>query len=47
MGKTIAAIPAFNEEKTIGSLVLATRAYVDEVAVIDDGSTDRTAWIAD
>ncbi|HKZ88779.1 MAG TPA: glycosyltransferase family 2 protein [Thermoplasmata archaeon] len=47
MGKTIAAIPAFNEEKTIGSLVLATRAYVDEVAVIDDGSTDRTAWIAE
>ncbi|MGQ0797174.1 MAG: glycosyltransferase family 2 protein [Methanobacteriota archaeon] len=47
MIKTIAAIPAFNEEKTIGSLVLATRAYVDEVAVIDDGSTDKTAWIAE
>jgi glycosyltransferase involved in cell wall biosynthesis len=47
MASTTAAIPAFNEEKTIGSLVLSTRAYVDEVVVIDDGSTDRTAHIAE
>jgi len=47
MGETVAAIPAYNEEKTIGSLVLATRSYVDEVVVIDDGSTDGTAWIAE
>lgn len=42
----MAAIPAFNEEKYIGSIVLKTRQYVDEVVVVDDGSTDQTANIA-
>jgi glycosyltransferase involved in cell wall biosynthesis len=46
MPKVIACMPAFNEEKYIGSLVLKTRQYVDEVIVIDDGSTDNTAEIA-
>lgn len=46
MSRIIAAIPAFNEEKTIGSVVLSARRHVDEVAVIDDGSTDRTAAVA-
>lgn len=45
-GPTLALIPAFNEERFIGSLVLAVRSYVDEVIVVDDGSTDRTAAIA-
>ncbi|HYS72437.1 MAG TPA: glycosyltransferase family 2 protein [Thermoplasmata archaeon] len=45
--KIIAAIPAYNEEKTIGSVILATRPYVDRVLVVDDGSEDRTAWIAE
>lgn len=44
--KVMAAIPAFNEEKYIGSIVLKTRQYVDEVVVVDDGSTDQTANIA-
>ncbi len=45
---TITAIlPAFNEEVSIGSVVLCTRQYVDRVLVIDDGSTDRTAEIAE
>src|SRR3989304_6205910 len=44
--KVIAAIPAFNEEKYIGTIVLKTRQYVDEVVVVDDGSTDQTANIA-
>src|SRR2546426_980236 len=47
MGEILAAIPAHNEAKTIGSVVLSAMQYVDEVAVIDDGSTDGTAWIAE
>jgi glycosyltransferase involved in cell wall biosynthesis len=43
---TVALIPAYNEERYIGSLVLAARAYVDQVVVVDDGSNDRTAEIA-
>jgi glycosyltransferase involved in cell wall biosynthesis len=43
----IAAIPCFNEELFIGSVVLKTRDYVDQVIVIDDGSTDKTALVAE
>ncbi len=43
---TLALIPAHNEERFIGSMVLAVRAYVDEVIVVDDGSSDRTSEIA-
>jgi len=43
---TLAVIPCYNEEATIGSVVLKTRQYVDEVLVIDDGSTDDTKKIA-
>ncbi len=46
MQKTLAAIPAYNEEVAIGSVVLRCRAYVDEVLVLDDGSEDRTADVA-
>ncbi len=45
-GHTAALIPAYNEERFIGSLVLAVRPYVDQVVVVDDGSTDHTAAIA-
>lgn len=44
--KILAAMPAYNEERYIGSLVLKARQHADEVLVIDDGSTDRTAEIA-
>ncbi|MDY6932454.1 MAG: glycosyltransferase family 2 protein [Halobacteriota archaeon] len=46
-GYTMAVIPAFNEEFTIGSVVLKAMNYVDGVVVIDDGSEDRTSMIAE
>jgi glycosyltransferase involved in cell wall biosynthesis len=42
----IALIPAYNEERFIGSVVLKARKYVDTVMVVDDGSRDLTAEIA-
>ena len=41
-----AILPAFNEEVSIGSVVLRTKQYADRVIVIDDGSSDRTAEVA-
>jgi len=38
-----AVIPAYHEEKHIGEVVLRTRAQLDHVLVVDDGSTDKTA----
>lgn len=43
----VAAIPAFNEERTIAKLVLEAQKFVDVVLVCDDGSTDMTAEIAE
>lgn len=42
----VAVIPAYNESTTIGSVVTETAPHVDEVVVVDDGSTDDTARIA-
>src|SRR5438445_57823 len=42
----VAAIPAFNEGPTIGSVVLKARQFASEVVVVDDGSTDDTAETA-
>lgn len=44
--KTIVGLPAYNEEKYIGSLVLQARQYADRVIVVDDGSTDYTNKVA-
>ena len=44
--KILVAMPAYNEEKYIGSLVLKAKQYADEVIIIDDGSTDHTAEVA-
>jgi glycosyltransferase involved in cell wall biosynthesis len=42
-----AVIPAYNEEKTIEAVVKGALPYVVEVIVVDDGSTDDTARIAE
>lgn len=41
--KTICVIPVHNEEGTIQSIAKETSRYVDNVLVIDDGSTDRSS----
>ncbi|PWB55414.1 MAG: dolichyl-phosphate mannose synthase [Candidatus Methanoperedenaceae archaeon] len=44
---TITAIlPAYNKEVHIGTIVLQTKKHVDNVIVIDDGSSDRTGEMA-
>jgi len=40
------AIPARNEERTIASVVALTRRIIPNVIVINDGSTDRTGFVA-
>ena len=44
----IVAMPAFNEEATIGSVVLKSlkQPYINKVIVVDDGSADATSEIA-
>lgn len=46
--RTVAIIPAYNEEKTIGFVVKAARETADihEVVVINDGSEDNTSRAA-
>jgi glycosyltransferase involved in cell wall biosynthesis len=42
----LAAIPAYNEEIAIGSVVLRAKKHAGTVLVIDDGSSDATADVA-
>jgi glycosyltransferase involved in cell wall biosynthesis len=39
-------IPAYNEGRFVGSVVLKASRYADVVVVVDDGSTDDTAEVA-
>jgi len=45
--KVAAIVPALNEEKNVGSVLktLLSSKEVDEVILLDDGSTDRTSQI--
>lgn len=46
-GKTIIVMPAYNAEKTLeGTLRSLPPGVADEVVVVDDASTDRTAEVA-
>lgn len=42
----VVIIPAHNEARSIGSVVVKARRYVDAVVVVDDGSKDDTAEVA-
>jgi hypothetical protein len=41
--KTVALIPAYNEEQNIATVIKEAKNHVDLVIVVDDGSTDNTA----
>jgi glycosyltransferase involved in cell wall biosynthesis len=48
--RRIAVVPAYNEEPTVGQVLDKLSYFVDELVVVDDGSTDRTraeieAWL--
>ena len=46
-GANVAAvIPAFNEESSIGKVISAIPHWVDDVIVVDNGSTDKTSDVA-
>jgi glycosyltransferase involved in cell wall biosynthesis len=49
IGKALAVVPAYNEEATVGGVVAALLEHAPDfdVVVVDDGSTDATAAIAE
>ncbi|HTY52984.1 MAG TPA: glycosyltransferase family 2 protein [Methanomicrobiales archaeon] len=44
--KVLLAIPCFNETLTIGSVILRAQHWVNEILVVNDGSTDDTVAVA-
>jgi glycosyltransferase involved in cell wall biosynthesis len=44
--RVVAVIPAYNEDRFIGSVVLKSLPRVDALIVVDDGSADQTAAVA-
>jgi len=44
--KIIAGIPVYNGQYSICGVIHATEDYVDEIIVVDDGSTDNTSKLA-
>jgi glycosyltransferase involved in cell wall biosynthesis len=45
--RLVVLIPAYNEEKNIASVINKSKKYADLVLVVDDGSNDNTAEVAD
>lgn len=45
--RVCAAVPAYNSASTVARVVLGARKHVSRVLVIDDGSTDATAALAE
>ncbi len=43
---TVAVIPAYNEEKTIGEILEKVKLFVNKIIVVNDGSKDKTAEMA-
>ena len=46
MANVVAIIPAYNEEKALADVIDRTLEHVDEVIVVDDGSSDKTSEVA-
>jgi glycosyltransferase involved in cell wall biosynthesis len=44
--RVLVCIPAYNESKTIGDIILKAKNYATEIIVYDDGSTDNTFEVA-
>lgn len=44
--KTCLLLPAYNESKTIGQIIQESSEFINEIVVINDGSSDETAEIA-
>lgn len=47
MTLTIAAMPAYNEENAISDVIRGCLKHVDQVVVVNDGSIDDTAFVAE
>lgn len=44
--KIVAIIPAYNEEKTLSDVLKQVKPHVNEIIVVNDGSSDKTESIA-
>ena len=45
--RIVAGLPMYNEEETIGTVIVNVLEHVDEVICVDDGSSDSSARIAE